>query len=46
VSGGVILLDDYSDYGGCRQATDAFVADHHDLRVEPQRGDNVALRRA
>jgi O-methyltransferase len=30
--GGFIVLDDYNDYGGCRLATDEFVARHADLR--------------
>jgi O-methyltransferase len=30
--GGFIILDDYNDYGGCRRATDEFVARHADLR--------------
>lgn len=41
--GGSIILDDYHDYGGCRAATDEFLAARSDFeRVE---GDNVILRR-
>jgi asparagine synthase (glutamine-hydrolysing) len=45
-AGGVILLDDYEDYGGCKQATDEFMSSRPDLRLEPQRGGNVALVRS
>jgi asparagine synthase (glutamine-hydrolysing) len=31
--GGYIVLDDYNDHGGCRRATDAFVARHADLHL-------------
>lgn len=31
--GGFIILDDYNDYGGCRKATDEFLADHPQLRL-------------
>lgn len=31
--GGIVILDDYNDYGGCRRATDAFLADHADMRL-------------
>lgn len=43
--GGFIVLDDYDDYGGCRRATDAFLASVPDLRVYRRRG-NMLLRRA
>lgn len=42
--GGFIVLDDYDDYGGCRRATDAFLASVPDLRVYRRRG-NMLLRR-
>lgn len=41
--GGVILLDDYNDYGGCRTATDEFLVANRDFLMLP--GENVALRR-
>lgn len=31
VPGGYIILDDYNDYGGCRDATDRFLATHCDF---------------
>jgi O-methyltransferase len=41
--GGTIVLDDYFDYGGCRTATDEFLARRRDYaRVE---GRNLLLRR-
>jgi O-methyltransferase len=43
VVGGVILLDDYHDYGGCRTATDEFLKGRTDIRFED--GRNVILRR-
>lgn len=41
--GGSIILDDYHDYGGCRAATDEFLAAQKDF--EKVEGDNVILRR-
>lgn len=41
--GGVIVLDDYNDYGGCRTATDEFVAARPDFVFE--NGANAILRR-
>jgi O-methyltransferase len=41
--GGVIILDDYNDYGGCRAATDEFLAIRPDYQMQP--GPNVILRR-
>ena len=32
-SGGFIILDDYNDYGGCRKATDEFLAVHPQLKL-------------
>ncbi len=29
--GGIVIVDDYNDYGGCRTAVDAFLAGHPDL---------------
>jgi len=42
-SGGVIVLDDYHDYGGCRAATDEFLAKRQDFEFID--GANVVLRR-
>lgn len=43
--GGFIVLDDYHDYGGCRRATDAFLAARPELNVFARRG-NLVLQRA
>ncbi|CAN7147464.1 TylF/MycF family methyltransferase [Phyllobacterium sp. LjRoot231] len=40
---GVILIDDYHDYGGCRVATDEFLRMRPDFSFED--GENVILRR-
>ncbi|TGQ41986.1 TylF/MycF/NovP-related O-methyltransferase [Mesorhizobium sp. M00.F.Ca.ET.216.01.1.1] len=40
---GVILIDDYHDYGGCRTATDEFLQARPDFAFED--GGNVILRR-
>lgn len=42
--GGVIVIDDYHDYGGSRTATDEFLQARPDFRFED--GENVILRRA
>tara|TARA_R110002110_G_scaffold18250_16_gene76880 strand:- start:219 stop:941 length:723 start_codon:yes stop_codon:yes gene_type:complete len=41
--GGVILIDDYHDYGGCRTAVEEFLAGNPDYRFED--GANPILRR-
>lgn len=41
--GGAVVLDDYKDYGGCRAATDEFVAAHPGFQLET--GANAILRR-
>ncbi|KGM35874.1 hypothetical protein P409_01910 [Inquilinus limosus MP06] len=41
--GGMIVIDDYHDYSGCRTATDEFIARRPDFRFED--GENVVLRR-
>lgn len=41
-AGGVILFDDYHDYGGCRTAVDEFLAAHPHLKLDE--GANVAIR--
>lgn len=43
VPGGVIVIDDYHDYGGCRTAVDEFLASHADFTLED--GANPILRR-
>lgn len=44
--GGRIVLDDYFDYGGCRKAADAFVAEHAgELTFEPL-AETMAIVRA
>lgn len=41
--GGIMVIDDYNDYGGCRTAVDEFIAARSDYRMEP--GANPFLRR-
>lgn len=41
--GGIVLLDDYNDYAGCRRATDEFLAANPGFSLES--GRNVILRR-
>lgn len=41
--GGVIVMDDYNAYGGCRTATDEFLQRNSDFRLEA--GPNTVLRR-
>lgn len=43
-SGGVIILDDYNDYGGCRTATTDFLRDHADMRLTDDTHNAVLLR--
>lgn len=43
-SGGVVILDDYHDYGGCRRATDEFLAEHPGV-FSIDDGTNLILRR-
>lgn len=42
--GGFIVLDDYHDYGGCRDAADAFLAGHLEFEIVQLR-PSVALQR-
>jgi O-methyltransferase len=42
-SGGLIVIDDYNDYGGCRTAVDEFLRANPSFRFEP--GPNPILRR-
>lgn len=39
---GIVVLDDYMDYDGCRAATDEFLAAHPEFTVRHRRG-NVSL---
>jgi asparagine synthase (glutamine-hydrolysing) len=41
--GGIMVIDDYNDYGGCRTAVDEFIAARADFRLEP--GANPFLRK-
>jgi len=43
--GGIIVLDDYHDYGGCRTATDEFL-EKHQGRFAIDDGANLILRRS
>lgn len=43
-SGGFIVIDDYHDYGGCKEATDAFLATHDDFKVVTD-DSNLVIRR-
>jgi len=43
--GGIVMLDDYHDYGGCRTATDEFLSEHRGLFAVDD-GANLVLRRA
>ena len=42
--GGFLVIDDYNDYGGCRTATDAFLAENTDFTVIAK-DLNAVLRR-
>lgn len=41
--GGIMVIDDYNDYGGCRTAVDEFLTARADYRMEP--GVNPFLRK-
>jgi O-methyltransferase len=41
--GGIVIIDDYNDWGGCRTAVDEFVAERNDFVLE--KGSNPFLRR-
>jgi O-methyltransferase len=43
--GGIIILDDYNDYGGCRTAADAFLARHDDMVLRSADASAVLWRR-
>jgi asparagine synthase (glutamine-hydrolysing) len=42
--GGIVLLDDYNDYGGCRTATQAFLAAHTDMQLVDEAHNAVLVR--
>lgn len=42
-AGGVMMLDDYNDYGGCKTAADEFIAAHRGFRFEA--GVNPIIRK-
>ena len=42
---GIVILDDYHDYGGCRTATDEFLAEHPGV-FSIDDGANLILRHA
>jgi asparagine synthase (glutamine-hydrolysing) len=44
VPGGIIVIDDYHDYGGCRTATDEFLAEHQG-HFTLDDGVNLVMRR-
>jgi O-methyltransferase len=41
---GAVILDDYNDYGGCRTATDEFLASHRQFQMWRQSG-HLVLRK-
>lgn len=41
--GGIVVIDDYHDYEGCRVAVDRFLREHRDFTMEP--GANPLLKR-
>ena len=41
--GGLVVIDDYHAYEGCRTAVDEFIASRSDFRFEP--GPNPILRK-
>jgi asparagine synthase (glutamine-hydrolysing) len=43
--GGVIVLDDYNDYGGCRKATQHFLACHGDMALTDDAYNAILVRR-
>ncbi len=43
-TGGYIILDDYYDYGGCKKATEEFLANYRDLTVVKD-NSNLVLQR-
>ena len=44
-NGGYWVIDDYNDYGGCRQVVEKFLARHEDvIRISAE--SNLVLQRA
>jgi asparagine synthase (glutamine-hydrolysing) len=43
--GGMIILDDYNDYGGCRVATLEFLGQHDDMELRSASSNAVLYRR-
>jgi asparagine synthase (glutamine-hydrolysing) len=43
VPGGMMVMDDYNDYGGCRAAVDEFMIAHSDFAFQP--GENPIIHR-
>lgn len=41
---GLVVIDDYFDYGGCRNAVDEFLAIHPDMKVVRAKGNMVMQR--
>jgi asparagine synthase (glutamine-hydrolysing) len=41
--GGIVIIDDYNDWGGCRKAVDEFIAERSDYLFED--GPNPFLRK-
>lgn len=42
--GGIVILDDYNDYGGCRKAVTAFLERHRDMRLVGSTHSAVLVR--
>lgn len=42
-NGGILIIDDYNDYGGCRAAVDEFLMERDDFTMEP--GPNPFLKK-
>jgi asparagine synthase (glutamine-hydrolysing) len=42
--GGLVVLDDYNDYGGCRTAAQAFLDRRHDMRLLDASHSAVLMR--
>lgn len=42
-NGGILIIDDYNDYGGCRVAVDEFLRERSDFTMDP--GPNPLLRK-
>lgn len=42
--GGIIILDDYNDYGGCKRATDEFLISHPQFRLLESQHNAAIIR--